>query len=870
MATFGGVSLLTNQGDLEQLLQTYHPKSLISEFQSLTNQPSDLGALPFTTIGAPKIEEIGKLVWPSGAAQFAHAHFLVDDAHLSDIRDLAYSSNNNSPLELYITSGSDSSHEISADMYMLAPRPISQASGNNCLWLLTLVDDRYWWWYKTGTVTVNEGTTTWATLYSTIASLLDISITVDTIDPKFLKPTRRFNLKNESLPTVLDAVAFSVGQRIVRGYDGTVRARNYTEGQTAFNSNLTTYSLRKSLGGLFYTNPDVGTASGDIAGTVPRKTLTIFPLEYTDTGALTTNYSVLTTVSNVGIDAEQQLWGDQIGYATGAMTTPRNNNDLVGYASALSVAWYEWQTGGNCDITYEGIVPWTQDGFSTVTFKNDNEICSTRVLGGTRNDRGLGGLGPLKNTPAQGKIDVYSRRYNNTLQGFTDVDGVIFKYNPNYWTIESATESGLTYGQVKPEFTRFGNDATYDFEETWPRIASGMSNPYAAWDITVVEPHKVGPNYYPTGTIVRTSGFEGGIYAAQGTALDSQSGAATGQLLFSYAGLNHGGLVRNNEQDYTGYRICWPFDYNTDTTYDGTVADFPNAIPGFTAYQPWNTRDLAGYKECYMGVAASGVYVASGVVVNPTYNEYSVLNVPPYSPVAGDPTLGLPELGINPSLQGVGGSFYRNGAEILFDRNPPNDLNYPLGYIQWYTQTSFPDDYQGKSSSILGVSAYGSTFDDPTALATPGLVRYTDSTGYSATGVFIWTKGTQSEDDRFVFDLNRYGLRIAATASFQVGPFRGYTGTGAAGDVFKGGICHSPGVAVPSIRSGSVAVSVIGGVTYPITFSTPMPSTNYTVAFGADFLTSNVGWSSKTTGGFTITLSAALAGNVDWTVVSYT
>lgn len=72
-------------------------------------------------------------------------------------------------------------------------------------------------------------------------------------------------------------------------------------------------------------------------------------------------------------------------------------------------------------------------------------------------------------------------------------------------------------------------------------------------------------------------------------------------------------------------------------------------------------------------------------------------------------------------------------------------------------------------------------------------------------------------------------------------------------------------------RSGVQAVTVIGGTTYTVTFSSAMPSANYSVTFGTDFFTttSEPKYTNKTTTTFDIVLTVAVAGNVDWFVSEY-
>lgn len=74
---------------------------------------------------------------------------------------------------------------------------------------------------------------------------------------------------------------------------------------------------------------------------------------------------------------------------------------------------------------------------------------------------------------------------------------------------------------------------------------------------------------------------------------------------------------------------------------------------------------------------------------------------------------------------------------------------------------------------------------------------------------------------------------------------------------------------IPNVRANSQAVSVLGGVTYTVAFSSAMPSTNYSISLATDFLTASASWANKTTTGFDIVLSVAVAGNVDYTATIY-
>ncbi len=288
--TYGGIALPTSTDELEAVLQQYVPLEQIDEFEGTYAAPNDLGHLPFVPLEPPKVRKLGQLFWPRQAAKYAYAHFIVSDRILNLIRPLAYAGNQLNALTLSI---GDSKRSISTDMFLVPPRPISQLttpSANGNLWLLTLVDDRYYWWYRNGSLTVSPGATTWAALYGQIAAILGVTITVDTVSADYQKPTNRFTTYQQPIPILLDQVAYSIGQRIVRRLDGTVEAQNYATAKTDYQANYSTI-VNRGFGGQMFVQDNPG-VSGDMFALVPAAVRVVFPTYMNDTGVINNVYSI--------------------------------------------------------------------------------------------------------------------------------------------------------------------------------------------------------------------------------------------------------------------------------------------------------------------------------------------------------------------------------------------------------------------------------------------------------------------------------------------------------------------------------------------------------------------------------------------------
>lgn len=397
--SYGGITLALSTPELDALQEAYLRRDQVREFENICANPADMGHLPFTSLPEPVFKDLGKLHWPRDASRYAYAHFAVSDRILALIRPLAYASDTLNALTLTI---SDGTRTISTDMSMLPPRPISQiaapgVTGGN-LWWLTLVDERYFWWYRAANISVVEGTTTWASLYGQIATGLDVVLMVDDVDAAYQKPTRRFSIAQQPLPMLLDAIAYSVGQRVTRQFDGTVLVQNYDSAKTIWDANYTALTNR-GFGGKFFTVNTV-TASGDMFALVPDTVRVAFPQQTISTGEIATVYTIDNTLGalalaeypgNVdGFTGKQVLWGDQIAYASGG--APANLSNLSAYAAQLTADWYKWQLGG-CDVSYSGVGDWEPEGITdSIEIIYDTEILTTRVQRGTWNDRAGGGL----------------------------------------------------------------------------------------------------------------------------------------------------------------------------------------------------------------------------------------------------------------------------------------------------------------------------------------------------------------------------------------------------------------------------------------------------------------------------------------------
>lgn len=216
--------------------------------------------------------KLNRLLWPSDARRWSYGHYLVNSDTVSQIGLDAFPQNQPyMPVSFSVgnpesnsSNGSgtiNAGETLSTTMYVLPPYPLSGLRGLTgmiqSLYLITVTDARYWWWYQNlGGISISSSTT-WASLITTIATILNVTITPDTINAAYLGPSQQsFSLPFEPVPIVLDAIAYNTGQRFVANYDGTFSMQLYRTALSAFNNDMDNNPNRLIVsGGQRFANP---------------------------------------------------------------------------------------------------------------------------------------------------------------------------------------------------------------------------------------------------------------------------------------------------------------------------------------------------------------------------------------------------------------------------------------------------------------------------------------------------------------------------------------------------------------------------------------------------------------------------------------
>jgi hypothetical protein len=194
---------------------------------------------------------------PWGASRWGYCFVLADLKMHDDI--LAQNASTGNALRFCMDDAVG--NVLNTDLFMLPPVPLAKINAipKLPLYLLPLVDERQRWWEKSAVIDVNEGTedwSEWTDLYDDLAAALGITLNVDPVAEAYLKPGDGFSKPYQHLPLLLDLCALSVGQRIVRDFDGEIYARNALSAQALMASQVNLYD--KYAGGTL----DLGVVDG--------------------------------------------------------------------------------------------------------------------------------------------------------------------------------------------------------------------------------------------------------------------------------------------------------------------------------------------------------------------------------------------------------------------------------------------------------------------------------------------------------------------------------------------------------------------------------------------------------------------------------
>lgn len=386
MLSYAAVPLLLDTTEHEEFVAKYYDWSLRRDTENSGWLGTDIDHLPLPPLPDDGPVRIGVLRWPTGASRCATFHALIDGTRLAEIRDAVGNPADYADLVF----GDGVNDDITVSMRML-PTPVIHDTGSGDesknLYLLTLVDQRFDWRWKVADI--EETPASWSSLFSTLATALDISISTDTISGDFDAPSRRWIQYHKPLPTLLDAAAAAVQQRVVVALDGSVSTVNYDTAQADADAQYE--DVRKLIGGRI--------EQTDFQRTAPASVDVVFGQEIggqvqTDPYTVTVNLADLSITgygSVTGIAGlTKTLFADLVFDAT-------NTTACDDFANALATAWYGWYLS-DLDFSAPGLLTWEPTGSEDAVewqYQHGGRLLTRIVLSEFAHQQygGYGGLG---------------------------------------------------------------------------------------------------------------------------------------------------------------------------------------------------------------------------------------------------------------------------------------------------------------------------------------------------------------------------------------------------------------------------------------------------------------------------------------------
>lgn len=353
---------------------------------------------------------VGTLYWPDTASQFAVGYYLATAEDVDLIKSRAFKSTGPQPVRLTLSDNDDSAPDgttvgtVDLPMFLLPPRPldaISGQEGKSKCYLLTLVDQRYFWWFTDDQIVVDPGTTLWTDLVDDIADALGVSVTFGGgVDVGYGRPSNRYTAYSQPLPLLLDAALSQIGHVLVANYDGTLVAQDYAASRAV---QLVNGGRISPHDGDFY---PLGGGTFDptlLAKNVPSQVVVVFSRKLSTTGYSYTPYRRAVTLASLGLTSPGEpfagvvgftgaktIMGDMAATITPPATVPTNVADLNSYAVLIADSYYT-SCLASYDQSFSGIAAWAPNGLTDlVRFDYEVGKITTRVMRGPWEEKSWG------------------------------------------------------------------------------------------------------------------------------------------------------------------------------------------------------------------------------------------------------------------------------------------------------------------------------------------------------------------------------------------------------------------------------------------------------------------------------------------------
>ena len=335
--------------------------------------------LPIPNYPDPPKLRLNSLYVPTGAGRWSQGLFLVDNDALLEIDKVIDDSTTNGSAVLSISEGKTT---LDLQMFAFGPRRVSEP-GDKAVYVLPVVDQRWFWqWQDVGELVVDDETT-WSELLTQLSAKYDppiadlesllFSIPLAYMQPDPVELTRRY----ENYAMLLDAIAACLGKRVL--FDpatSRLELQGYTEAGDRLSDGVTDNAARAILN-----FSGEGQASRHI---IPTEVRVCFPKTIQDIQTATGELFTITKsaaefiTGNPQTGFTTQVFFDTAHAEFAGGSYPANLPQLDALTTEIASDFYGWLTN-HYDIAYSGVISWTPNGFDDyvlyeINTRNENKI----------------------------------------------------------------------------------------------------------------------------------------------------------------------------------------------------------------------------------------------------------------------------------------------------------------------------------------------------------------------------------------------------------------------------------------------------------------------------------------------------------------
>lgn len=344
--------------------------------------------------------ELNTLWWPTGGTRWAQGWFLATQEMAEACIEASWSGG--TPGEATLILGDQLVSSIAAEMYLLPPVPLAWVSGEKQLYLLPLVDGRYFWrWLHVPQEAVNvreDGGNTvlpdWAHLYeqcrdqlggaSKLKQSLSTSLMADEFQPgdypeycaiDAMRTDDPLLPRHRTVSEVLELIAINTGRVLVRDFDGTNRLLTWPDSTSRHATNVAKSFSRIAGLDAFTSNA----FASQVGGMYPETLVMAFPARHEESGRVIGEGWYTTSTTLGGLSGTELHISNQMVAQYDDNEVIANQDDVDAVAATVA-ADIITASGKYLDTVFAHICEYDPTGWSdTIEFRCCHDECTTRV-----------------------------------------------------------------------------------------------------------------------------------------------------------------------------------------------------------------------------------------------------------------------------------------------------------------------------------------------------------------------------------------------------------------------------------------------------------------------------------------------------------